>query len=113
MIDDLLTAIRAEKADLHRTAYMPRGPEAYATLKPAAGPRPSFSTAQVEAMLRVEVVSRLIVEVMNYLYEQYGPIGLGKDGPIMLEGVAVYMVDRLPPSAPGWRVVNPMKVRER
>lgn len=77
---------------------------------------PTFNSRQVEAVLRVEVSVRLREDLWaqacddRNFADQLTTYFTGKlQGPLTVEGVALYFVSSLP--APGWRVVNPLAVR--
>jgi uncharacterized membrane protein len=103
MLKDVMAAVRRERARLLDTGSI-QGVEPLTVTR-------CFKPGEVTAMLRVEyardVAITLQSEFMAMIYETVIiPHLTGRDGPITVEGVAYYMVERLP--MPGWRVINPM-----
>jgi hypothetical protein len=119
MIEDIHNAIRRERAWLlGLQALSIRDDTPGASVESAAELRMErvyFKPAQVTVMLRVEVTRDRESDLWRELRD-FDPAysntlrGLdGHEGPATLDGVAVYIVWRLP--EPGWRVINPMRAR--
>lgn len=109
MINDILRELRPHLRRLHSAVRPEQG---FLTDNEPVNLTPVFSPAQVRAMLRIEVDREREIEVMRD--RDALTLGLRQQwqegtGPLELEGVALYVVNRLP--APGWRVINPMDAK--
>ena len=110
---ELARAVQQEARSLLQTVAMKPGAGAEAT-DAVPRPRPLFSRAQVNAMLRIEA-SRDAFWKLEETDGRTGYFDCPFDhhnglAPRKFIGVTIYPVDYDLP-APGWRVINPMRAK--
>ncbi|MBO9380311.1 hypothetical protein GG804_26450 [Sphingomonas histidinilytica] len=74
--------------------------------------RPEIEPAQAGKMIRVEMTHDVAYSIRMLCRDHFVESDLrGRPGAEMtIEGIDYYVVNRLPPDCPGYRVINPLRI---